>query len=545
MYFSECEHLAIEQPHLVRLITRLDDLLARSGTGVLRPADVAEIIREDPSRVEAVMGRLADDGALRREEMLECPECQTLATVEQHERLADEGEESLCSSCEHDLTPPGPRRVTTFRTRPPASQPVVPAPPVTSEMPVGPADLDEEIDPAFLADVFRQTPLLRYYTKDPAIQSLRPLAGVRVILILHFLRDLLPFVEGLTQFGLDPKLCWAFFKTYPYPQRHAVAEWLKEKGFSIAAVSEVDPVLHQLADTPRDRRGRILVIEDGGFVAPALHRVYPSLLESTIAVVEQTTRGIMNLEDLQRESGQPLKVPVLSVAGSKLKGEFEPPYIGKAVVQNIERLVPNLALNGRKAVVLGCGTIGREVLSWLRKNHADVRAFDTDPTRRLAVQQEGYPLADTSQQAVEGRSIIIGCSGRTSVDSSTIAAMAHGCYVVSASSEQYEIAVDELSRQASRTAELRLLGRLIGTTYVLPPNSREINVLANGYPINFWGMNSMPEQASDLIMSLLLLASAEVAQGSYPAAGVNSAAINELAEKHRVAQRFLEFWRQA
>lgn len=545
MYFSECERLAIEQPDLVLLITRLDALLERSGAGALRPADVSEIIREDFRRVEAVMSRLADDGALRREKMLECPECQTLTPVELHERLVSEEEESLCSGCGYDLKRPDCRRLTVFRACVPASQPVESALPVTSQIPVGAADLNEEIDPAFLADVFRHTPLLRYYANDPAIQNLRPLTGVRVILILHFLRDLLPFVEGLTQFGLDPKRCWAFFKTYPYPQRHAVAEWLDKKGISVAAVSQVDQVLHQIADTPSDRRGKLLVIEDGGFVAPALHRTYPSLLESTIGVIEQTTRGIMNLEDLQKASGQALKIPVLSVAGSKLKGEFEPPYIGKAVVQNIERLVPHLTLSGRKAAVLGFGTIGREVLSWLRKNHADIRAFDTDPTRRLGAQQEGYPLADTAQQAVEGRSIVIGCSGRTSVDSGVIAALTHGCYVVSASSEQYEIAVDELSRQASRTVQLKHSGRLIGTTYVLPPNDREIHLLASGYPINFWGMNSMPEQASDLIMSLLLLAGAELANGSYPAAGINSAAINELAEKHCIAQKFLEFWRQA
>jgi hypothetical protein len=33
-------------------------------------------------------------------------------------------------------------------------------------------------------------------------------------------------------------------------------------------------------------------------------------------------------------------------------------------------------------------------------------------------------------------------------------------------------------------------GKLVGTTFVLPPNERHIHVLANGYPINFWGMDS-------------------------------------------------------
>lgn len=544
MYFSECERLAREQPDLARLIEGLDDQLQRAGTGVLRPNDLAEIIGEDPGQIEAVMGCLASYGSLRQENMLECSECQTLTPLEQHEYALDAEEETLCSACERDLSGPRTRRVTVFRVNPRIS-PTTTAPPPDSRMPVSPADLNEPLDSTFIKDVFLQTPLLRYFAKDPTFQSLRPLAGLRVILILHFLRDLLPLVEGLIELGLDPRRCSAFFKTYPYPQRQAVADWLREKGFEVAPLSEVRNLLRQLAEAPADRRDRILVLEDGGFVAPALHRDHPVLLECTLGVVEQTTRGIMNLQELHENSGQPIKLPVLSVAGSELKGRFEPPYIGKAVVQNIERLAPHLGLSGRKAAVLGCGTIGREVLSWLRKNRAEVRAFDTNASTRLAVQQEGYPLADTAQQAVEGRSLVIGCSGKRSVDSAVIAALAHGCYIVSASSEQYEIDVEELTRQASNNEELRLSGRLVGTTYILPPNNRQVHLLANGYPINFWGMNSMPEQASDLIMSLLFLAAVELSRGSYPTAGVNADAINEIADKHKVAQKFLEFHRQS
>jgi hypothetical protein len=56
-------------------------------------------------------------------------------------------------------------------------------------------------------------------------------------------------------------------------------------------------------------------------------------------------------------------------------------------------------------------------------------------------------------------------------------------------------------------------------------------------------MDSMPEQAGDLIMSLILLAAAEVASGKY-SAGINSDAVNELADKYKVAGKFIEIHRQ-
>ena len=70
----------------------------------------------------------------------------------------------------------------------------------------------------------------------------------------------------------------------------------------------------------------------------------------------------------------------------------------------------------------------------------------------------------------------------------------------------------------------------IGTTYV-DFNDKKIHVLANGYPINFWGFESMPEEASDLIMSLIILSSAELALGNYSEQIINSDAVNQIGGK--------------
>ena len=73
---------------------------------------------------------------------------------------------------------------------------------------------------------------------------------------------------------------------------------------------------------------------------------------------------------------------------------------------------------------------------------------------------------------------------------------------------------------------------------MIRPDERSIHLLANGYPINFWGMDSMPDQASDLVMSLLFLGALRLAQSPPLKAGVDPDTINTLADEYRVAKLY-------
>jgi len=64
-------------------------------------------------------------------------------------------------------------------------------------------------------------------------------------------------------------------------------------------------------------------------------------------------------------------------------------------------------------------------------------------------------------------------------------------------------------------------GRLwAGTRYFLAGRpQREINLLADGCPITFWGAQGMPHEGGDLIMTVILTAAAELAAGNRPKHG--------------------------
>ena len=54
----------------------------------------------------------------------------------------------------------------------------------------------------------------------------------------------------------------------------------------------------------------------------------------------------------------------------------------------------------------------------------------------------------------------------------------------------------------------------------------------------------MPDEASDLILSLILLSSVAVAINKFPTPGINSTAVNELSKEYKISKTFLEIHRQ-
>ena len=398
--------------------------------------------------------------------------------------------------------------------------------------------LHEELADEFLKDPFQNAPLLSYYSQKIRGQ---PLAGKRILSLLHFLRDLIPFVEATNKLGLDPKTSYFYYKEYPYPQREAIAHWLREQGYNVNPVAELAVDLETLEHKDTTDIGEILIIEDGGHIYPRIMRNCPRILHQTLGCVEQTTRGIRNIESTLEELGITPDVPVLSVAGSRLKAEFEPPHIADAAVANIRSLLSDVDLRGKAVALLGYGTIGEQIAKRLRDEGMLLTVYDPDDGRRLKASQAGLDCVESSLQAVRDKFLVIGSSGECTVGRDEILTLRHRTHLASASSEQYEFDIHELhALSGGRTEPFTSEARLAGTVYKLRKDNIEVVLLANGYPVNFWGLNSMPDQASDLILSLLLLSLVDLADGKMARGGIGSKRVNELAENHKVAKLYLD-----
>ncbi len=540
MFFHESDICAAEQPGLIRIAEKIDQILQSLPPGsVLRPEEIAIKISEKSSQVSGIMECLRKHELLYMMEYLECPKCETLNKLEKYKQALADEDSFECSDCQLDLTKSHPKITNVYRINAKKIQSTTKTTKTAGEL-MPTIELSTKIPPAIIGEPFANTPLLRYYSRDPGFQKLQPFKNKRVFVILHFLRDLIPFVEGMKNLGLEMSNAYFFYKDYPYPQKEGIKTWLSEQGAIVEPRSKIPQYLEQLNVMQSASIGKILIIEDGGFIVPEIHKKFTNLIPHVIGAVEQTTRGIRN-DDAIGE----IQFPVISVATSKLKGTFEPQYIGRAVVENIKRLLPDISLNGKNVGLFGYGTIGREIADWFRSNKSIVTVFDLSPENRLLAQQNGFLLASSPEENATNKNFVIGASGNESINSKVIANLTHGTYIVSASSELYEVDIDELTRLQSSTTQLKQQGgEIIGTDFELPPSKKVIHVIANGYPINFWGFESMPNEASDLIMSLIFLCACELGSGSMYAKGIDAESVNVLASNFNLADKFLEIHNQ-
>lgn len=354
----------------------------------------------------------------------------------------------------------------------------------------------------------------------------KPFAGLRGIFVLHFLTDLIPFAQACLELGIEPEGTVFFYKSkYQYPHRQGVLDWLRGHGFAIQPVEEISEYVAEMEEKRTSAGWRFIIVEDGGYFTPKLHRTGSKLADRVIGAVEQTTKGLRSTEDWGRDAGGTrdldglMRFPLISIPDSKIKQKVEPPLIALNIVNCIQALDHSISLPGMRVALFGLGTIGMEVYARLRDLGALVAGYDLDDSRRTEFRMKGGELFASPADAVRGKKLVIGCSGRQSITKDVIANLDHGAYVASGSSDLVEIDRDYLEDRKITSLRLGIGDRdweparlWAGTRYTLPGKPvKEITLMADGFPVTFWGFAGMPHQGGDLIMSVILIAAADLA----------------------------------
>lgn len=360
----------------------------------------------------------------------------------------------------------------------------------------------------------------------------QPLRGKKLLLLLHFLSDLIPFVDSCKKIGLAPANAVILYKEYKYPNALEIKHYLEAEGYGVSSVWEAKTVLQGLEGE------KIIIVEDGGHIVPLLHRDFQRLAKFTLGAVEQTTRGIRNDEEINE-----LLFPVISIPGSDLKNTFEPPHVARAVVNNIQKLLANKTFSAKKALVIGFGSIGQQVALQVRDTlKMQVSIYDVDDNKLVEARQNGFETEEALKSGVKGKYLIIGTTGETVIGRSEVLSMDHNVNLISASSEQWEFCISELDALSSEKPELFDSNKeKIGTKYKLRNSENDVNLIADGYPVNFWKTESMPNEVSDLIMSLLFVSMIEIATNRSLNRGIDCNITNKLSKDYELGKIYLEY----
>ena len=362
-----------------------------------------------------------------------------------------------------------------------------------------------------------------------------PLAGVTALLIQHQLGNQVPMAKALIQLGLSPnQIHWL---DIPYTSSPIVRAALQDFGIpkvnfrtheyrvtEAYAPYQRRRVQQILCEFMRDPPDCLLVLDDGSYFLEAMATFKGCL--PRVVVVEQTTRGLIKVEENASLRQCSEKIPIINVARSRPKMTLEPPFIGHSVCASLFRRVRERVtdLTNERCLVLGFGAIGQRVAQFVslylgcRRDH--VYIFDTDPERRKQAATLGYSLWNRDDLRTRFL-LVVGCSGRSSFGLGDYVYLENSAILASASSGTVELSRQDFIEFADSSSldDIEIIRDKIDELDVHSDLrfrliDREATFLNGGFPINFDGrVNCVPSRYMQPTM-LIMVAGAIQALGT-------------------------------
>jgi S-adenosylhomocysteine hydrolase len=370
---------------------------------------------------------------------------------------------------------------------------------------------DDETTKTGLADLPILDELARKVKKDNKNNIFN---NVVIIYVLHFLNDLPPFVDKFNALGCLNEDMYFLFKTYRYPELKEVENYLKDKKCNIHVpenlledtfYKHVKSILVNSLGKCKKEDKKLLIMEDGGYFTPLFHNHYSEEREFCIGAVEQTTKGIRR----DRKIGK-IVFPIINVAESRLKGILESPEVAETLASNIETILRDDGKNvpSVNLLLLGFGTIGENLARVLKGKRIKVSIYDKDTLKRRKAKEdyEKYDVLDNLNN-LEKYDFIIGTSGETSLEGSSLWSLKHNVILASGSSERLEIDIEWLENKTKEPKEKNINIDNIFTTYELKKeeDNKKIRVIANGEPINFIMSGGISKTVIDAVYSEMFM----------------------------------------
>ena len=139
---------------------------------------------------------------------------------------------------------------------------------------------------------------------------------------------------------------------------------------------------------------------------------YSRRLKNIIGVTEETTTGVMRLEEMAAKGT--LKLRAINVNDSVTKSKFDNLYgCRESLVDGIKRAT-DVMVAGKIAVVAGYGDVGKGSAQALRALSAQVWVTEIDPINALQAAMEGYKVV-TMEYAADKADIFVTTTGNKNV----------------------------------------------------------------------------------------------------------------------------------
>ena len=380
-------------------------------------------------------------------------------------------------------------------------------------------------------------------TTNQAAQQINPSSAKKTIIlhINHYLADILELNKIFASIAsslIYIAIPYSNYEIAPVPIYKTIYAnvskegqfLLKDDNKTIQTLDDFSATMNTLIDyametliIPKlneDRSLHLLIVEDGGFHYLSIDKfVKKGLVEKNriIGSIEQTASGVRRC--LNFREANPLNYPVLTVARSNIKMRMESFFVARRVIDELNYLLymGDCFLSYHTVVVIGYGSIGRNISLALRSMKCNVYVYDISQTILQAARSDGFstlvkdnlfPFSDVDNV------IIIGATGNSSFTYEMLrqfvcSSISH-IYLASASSKRVEFqSVIEFFEGSHHNLEneiadeinsIKITRKNFGTVCDFIFN-KNITLIADGYPVNFYrkGTISLTYSIIDLI----------------------------------------------
>jgi hypothetical protein len=342
----------------------------------------------------------------------------------------------------------------------------------------------------------------------------RPLAGVTALLIQHQVGNNVRQAGALIDLGVAPRdLHWI---DVPYsssiPVRNAlVGLGIPEENLAVSRFKmlneyapfqrlRVQRFLRKLDEDPPDC---LLVLDDGAYALDALFHMQRRARR--IAIVEQTTRGLIKMDENPALEAFSRDFPIVNVARSETKKNLESPFIGAAVCDALDRKFGSTLRAGPKdrCLVLGYGAIGAQVAGFvediLQFPRSRIHVYDPEEKREREAVDKEFVKWDRNERRIRFK-LVIGCSGRASFGLEDHMFLEDGAFLASATSGTVELSRERFIELADASPDDDIWIDRDGLDETKLHSdlrfhfgSREVTFVNGGFPVNFDGhVNGIP-----------------------------------------------------
>ena len=217
----------------------------------------------------------------------------------------------------------------------------------------------------------------------------RPLEGVRVVACSHVTTETANLMLALQAGGADALLC----ASNPLSTQDDVAAALvAEYGIPTYSINGEDNATYYGHIRAAIGHAPHVMIDDGADLATVIHTERPDLLGNVLGATEETTTGVVRLNNMA-EAGK-LGYPAIAVNDAQTKHFFDNRYgTGQSTLDGIIRAT-NVLFAGKRVVVAGYGWCGKGVAMRAKGMGAHTIVTEVDPIRALEAAMDGQPGND-------------------------------------------------------------------------------------------------------------------------------------------------------